>query len=298
MSIQVNGTEIGSVYYGESPIGEIYHGAELVYSSGVKLIINTTPADAVVSFDVGKISGHKTKVEKGTVVNYTVSQDGYYSVSGSLEVTENKVIDVVLEQRYYNDGQVLWESGESGASANLNLLTTGRYQVICIAGGGGASERNHRPDSPTIRKHWVGTGGSGSGFNCVFKLTKGIYAVNVGNIGVGYYTTGNDLVGKVNDGGNSRFGDCYAYGGGGGTCGVGPTVAAGAAGAAPTLAYTIVSIALNQAGNAGTTTTTWASNVTGGASIYGSYGKGGDGVKDAAQVNGTAGYVKVVFLGR
>lgn len=293
MSIQFNGAEIGSVYYGENPIGEIYHGGELIYSSGVKLTINTTPEDAVVSFDVGKISGHQTKVEKGTVVNYTVSKDGYYSVSGSLTVTENKVIDIVLEQIYYNDGQVLWESGEAGASANLNLLTTGRYQVICIAGGGGAYERYFK--SFFSASHWSSSGGSGSGFNCVFRLIKGNYLVNVGNGGAGVYTTGHDM-GNANSGGNSRFGDSYAYGGGGGIVQAGPVLTAGSAGAAPTLAYTVVSSDFNRAGNSGNTSS--SDNISGAASIYGSYGKGGDCCNNASVINGNAGYVKVIFLGR
>ena len=294
MSIQFNGAEIGSVYCGENSIGEIYHGGELIYSSGAKLTINTTPADAVVSFDVGKISGYQTKVKKGTVVNYTVSKDGYYSASGSLTVTENKVIDIVLEQIYYNDGQTIYESASGGASTTLNLKTTGRYQVICIGGGGGASEyyRRHFTES-----HWSATGGSGSGFDCIFQLVKGDYVVNVGGGGAGNLLINAGVTpGKVGDGGNSRFGNSYAYGGGGGSTQNGPALTAGAAGAVPTLTYTVISSTLNRAGNSGNTAT--SNNISGGASIYGYYGKGGDCSNNAAVVNGNAGYVKVIFLGR
>lgn len=298
MSVQINGSNIDAVYYGSSQISEIYYGAQLVYSSGVKLIINTTPADASVTFSTGKISGHQTKVKKGTVVTYTVSKNGYYSTSGTVTVNSNQTINVSLEQKYYNDGQTIYESASGGASATLNLQTSGRYQVICIAGGGGASERNFHAESNTMHKHWAASGGSGSGFNCVFKLVKGNYVVNVGNGGSGLYTTSLPL-GKANDGGNSRFGNSYAYGGGGGTCSTGPAVTAGTAGKIPSLTYTVVSSALNQGGNNGSTTTDkWANNVSGGSSVYGSYGKGGDGIKDSSKVNGNAGYVKVVFLGR
>lgn len=294
MSIQFNGAEIGSVYCGENSIGEIYHGGELIYSSGVKLTINTTPADAVVSFDVGKISGYQTKVKKGTVVNYTISKDGYYSVSGSLTVTKNKVIDIVLEQIYYNDGQTIYESASGGDLTTLNLKTSGRYQVICIGGGGGASEWV----SGSGRIHCRSSGGSGSGFDCIFQLIKGDYVVNVGGGGAGKYFPGaGSLPGKVDDGGNSRFGDSYAYGGGGATTAYGPVLIGGAAGAVPTLTYTVISSTLNRAGNAGVTANN-STNLSGGASIYGYYGKGGDAVGNASVVNGNAGYVKVIFLGR
>ena len=244
MSIQINGSNIDAVYYGGSQIGEIYHGAQLVYSSGVKLTINSVPEDAIVTFSTGKISGHQTKVKKGTTVTYTVSKNGYYSVSGTVTLNSDQTINVSLEQIYYNDGQTLWESGSGGATATLNLLTSGRYRVICIGGGGGAAERYI---NGMWKKHWSATGGSGSGFDCVFMLTKGNYFVNVGNGGSGNLST--QPPGKVSDGGNSRFGDSYAYGGGGGNCSAGPALTAGAAGTAPTLTYAVVSSALKRAGN-------------------------------------------------
>ena len=153
---------------------------------GGKLIINTTPADATVTFSTGKVSGNQTIVKKGTNVTYTVSKDGYYSTSGTVTVNSNQTINVSLEQKYYNDGQTLWESGSGGATATLNLLTSGRYQVICIGGGGGAAERYMKG---MWEKHWSATGGSGSGFDCVFMLTKGNYFVNVGNGGSGNLST-------------------------------------------------------------------------------------------------------------
>lgn len=259
---------------------------------GGKLIINPVPEDATVTFSTGKVSGNQTIVKKGTVVTYTVSKDGYYSTSGTVTVNSNQTINVSLEQKYYNDGQIMYESTSGGASTTLNLQTSGRYQVICIGGGGGAAERYY--NGGMWKKHWSATGGSGSGFDCVFQLVKGNYSVNVGNGGSGNLS--DRVPGEVGDGGNSRFGNSYAYGGGGGNCSAGPALTAGAAGAAPTLTYTVVSSALNRVGNSGQTST--SANISGGASIYGSYGKGGDCQNNAAVINGNAGYVKVIFLGK
>lgn len=294
MSIQIDGSNIDAVYYGGSQISEIYYGAQLVYSSGVRLIINTTPADARVTFSTGKVSGHQTIVKKGTVVTYTVSKNGYYSTSGTVTVNSNQTLNVSLEQKYYNDGQTIYESASGGASTTLNLQTSGRYQVICIAGGGGASE--WYDDDGFLPTYIASSGGSGSGFNCVFRLTKGNYAIQVGKGGAG--KLGTSPQGKVSDGGNSRFGNSYAYGGGGGNTQPGPVLTAGAAGAAPKLSYTVISSTLNRAGNQGKTSTITYNPATGGASLYGSYGKGGDAVTDASKVNGTAGYIKVIFLGK
>lgn len=268
--------------------------ATVTWTGGVRLIINTTPADATVTFSTGKVSGHQTIVKKGTVVTYTVSKNGYYSTSGTVTVNSNQTLNVSLEQKYYNDGQTIYESASGGASTTLNVKTSGRYQVICIAGGGGASEWYERSFGSII--HRGSSGGSGSGFNCVFRLTKGNYDIQVGNGGAG--KLGKKPQGKVSDGGNSRFGNSYAYGGGGGNIQPGPVLTAGAAGAAPKLSYTVISSTLNRAGNQGKTSTDIYNPATGGASIYGSYGKGGDCQNNASVVNGTAGYVKVIFLGK
>lgn len=262
---------------------------------GAKLIINTTPADATVTFSTGEISGNQTVVKKGTVVTYTVSKNGYYSTSGTVTVNSNQTLNVSLEQKYYNDGQIMYESASGGASTTLNLQTSGRYQVICIGGGGGAFQRH------TNFLNNMAAGGSGAGFNCVFQLVKGNYVVNVGNGGAGIYSVpggGQPSVGKATDGGNSRFGDSYAYGGGGGAVAPNSVITAGAGGATPKLSYSVISSTLNQAGNQGMTSTTKYTPAPGGAPLYGSYGKGGDAVTDASKVNGTAGYVKVIFLGK
>ncbi len=261
---------------------------------GGKLIINTTPADATVIFNTGKVNGHQTIVKKGTVVTYNVSKNGYYGTSGTVTVNSNQTINVSLEQKHYNDGQTIYESASGGVSTTLNLQTSGRYQVICIGGGGGAAEYHKK----SFLTGWykAATGGSGSGFDCIFMLTKGNYAVQVGNSGAGKLT--NSYPVNASNGGNSRFGDSYAYGGCGGNIQNASAFTAGVAGTAPTLTYTVISSTLNQAGNQGMTSTTIYTPAQGGASLYGSYGKGGDAVTDDSKVNGTAGYVKVIFLGK
>lgn len=288
-SITVEGKSEGEI--SDAPWGAT--NATVTWTGGGKLIINTTPADATVTFSTGKVSGHQTIVKKGTVVTYTVSKNGYYSTSGTVTVNSNQTINVSLEQKYYNDGQTIYESASGGASTTLNVKTSGRYQVICIAGGGGASDWYEKVFGTL---HRGCSGGSGSGFNCVFRLTKGNYDIQVGNGGAG--KLGNKPQGKVSDGGNSRFGNSYAYGGGGGNTQPGPVLTAGAAGAAPKLSYTVISSTLNRAGNQGKVSTDPHNPATGGASIYGSYGKGGDCQNNASVVNGTAGYVKVIFLGK
>lgn len=282
MGIQVGHSNIDMVYYGKEPIGEIYQGSQLLYSSGVVLTINTNPADAVVVFDVGKVNGHSVKVKKGTAVNYTISRDGYYPVSGNLSVTENLVYNISLEQKYYNDGQMLWESGIGGATATLNLLTSGRYQVTCIGGGGGGIEYRTRH----------ATGGSGSGFDCVFYLNKGDYYVYVGGGGYPLYSTSS---GSAGAGENSQFGTSVAYGGKGGFNW--PDFHGGEGGVVPTITYQALAVYLNSAGNYGLYSNSVIPDQT--ASIYGLAGAGGRAVKsDQGDNSGNAGYVRVIFLGK
>lgn len=62
----------------------------------VSFRINPTPSNAEVTID-----GNKTNVvsiSKGSIVNYTVSADGYKTKSGSQQVNEDTEINVVLEK--------------------------------------------------------------------------------------------------------------------------------------------------------------------------------------------------------
>lgn len=262
----------------------VYSGVLFSYT----LTINPTPADATVTFSTGTVSGNSCTVADGTSVTYTVSKTGYASENATVTVTADQTINVTLSESHYTPDQVLYESSTGGASTTLNLLDDGKYQVICIAGGGGGA--SYRSKVASFTTYYNDGGGSGSGFNCVFQLTAGNYAIAVGSGGAG------KINGTATSGGNSRFGTCYAYGGGGARSDS-SAGSVGAGGNAPTLTYTRTTTTLNTAGNAGTATSGKSdTNVSGGAAVYSSYGKGGDG-KYSAVGTGTAGYVKVIYKG-
>lgn len=282
MAVYLGADKIAELYLGSTKIGEAYYGSTLVYRSAVTLTINPTPADATVTFTgQGTVSGNSITVSPNTSVTYTVSKTDYTTQTATVTVTANQTINVTLVYAPYTPNQVLYESSTGGASKTLNLLVAGKYQVICVAGGG----NGHGVGGGTA--YFVAGGGSGSGFNCVFQLSAGNYAVGVGAGGAKSNTA-------VNNGGDSRFGTCYARGGKGSAIN-GQT--AGAGGAAPTLTYTRTTTTLNKAGNAGTKKTGPKDSITasGGAAVYSSYGKGGDGKKGGSA--GTAGYVKVIYKG-
>lgn len=187
---------------------------------------------------------------------------------------------LVYKSTHYKPNEVIYESSTAG-STTLNLLDNGKYEVICIAGGGGGKQyitSGHRYDYG---------GGSGSGFDCVLQLTSGNYNIVVGAAGA--RNTSSSSTAQSGSGGNSRFGTSYAYGGGGGKYN-----AVGPKGEAPSITYTIISTTFNKAGNNGTKDI--GSTAAGGASVYDNkatgYGAGG-----RSNQNGYAGYVKVIYKG-
>lgn len=256
----------------------VYSGALFSYT----LTVNPTPADATVTFSTGTVSGNSCTVTDGTSVTYTVSKTGYATQTATVTVTADQTINVTLSEGHYTPDQVLYESSTGGASTTLELLDDGKYQVICIAGGGGGAGAD-----ASIFRNSSG-GGSGSGFDCVFQLTAGSYAIAVGSGGA------SKTNGTATTGGDSRFGTCYARGGNGGTA-TRTSHTGGAGGASPTITYSIVSTSLNIAGNSGATVSN-SSTANGGAAVYSTYGKGGNGSYNSP-VAGTAGYVKVVYKG-
>lgn len=191
---------------------------------------------------------------------------------------------LVYTSSHYTPGQVLFESSTGGTTTTLNLLDSGKYQVICIAGGGGSSRYRG-----SLRSALAG-GGSGSGFDIVFRLSKGNYNISVGE--GGSHADG----GSGTAGGNSSFGNSYSYGGGGGYTSSNSEYG-GSGGNTPLLTYSVISTNLNTAGNAGNAAhSTSGGSYSGGASVYNSYGKGGDG-DIAHPKNGNDGYVKVIYIG-
>lgn len=256
------------------------------------LTINPTPADATVTFNKGTVVGKTCTVTAGTSVTYTVSKSEYTTQSATVTVNSDQTVNVSLVYTPYSPNQVLYESSTGGASSTLNLKIAGKYQVICVAGGGGGAFHMNANYNPRFRG---AGGGSGSGFNCVFQLSSGNYAVAVGSGGARV----SNATGTAGTGGDSRFGTCYARGGSGGKVGV-SGASAGSGGASPTLTYTRTTTTLNKAGNSGKYDTgTQVDGVSGGAAVYSSYGKGGDGYNGTPHnsVAGTAGYVKVIYIG-
>lgn len=292
MTVHLGADKITELYLGGTKIGEAYYGSTLVYRSAVTLTINPTPADATVTFTgQGTVSGNSITVSPNTSVTYTVSKTDYTTQTATVTVTANQTINVTLVYTPYTPNQVLYESSTGGASKTLNLLVAGKYQVICIAGGGGGASTNGKVFSS--RRYYKASGGSGSGFDCVFQLSAGSYEVAVGAGGSGYfknYGNGMPSGGTASDGNDSRFGTCYAHAGKGGNGTIG-----GDGGAAPTLTYTRTTITLNTAGNSGSGSTS-SGTVSGGAAVYSSKGTGGS-CTDNAGNNGTDGYVKVVYKG-
>ena len=71
------------------------------YLTTVTLTINPTPADAVVLIN-GEAQESVT-VPYGDTVNYSVAKEGYLTQSGSVEMTEDKTIDVELAEELTPD---------------------------------------------------------------------------------------------------------------------------------------------------------------------------------------------------
>lgn len=298
MGITVGNSAIGEVYYGNSAIGEIYYGSTLVYSSGVKLTVNTFPANAAVNFSTGKVNGKTVKVKKGTAVTYTVYLSGYYTQSGTISVTANQEINIVLEQQFYSDNQLLYECGTGGYSATLYLMTTGRYHIIAVGGGGGGAAFYKYTMS---RDECAAGGGSGSYFSGIFYLPTGAYESYVG--GGGYAVTTDTTSGANTAGaGNSTYINnvVAAHGGQGGYiyASTHEQAVGGAGGALPDVSSAAISIEARQVGYTGGAVAD-VGTVNGGAGLYGSWGAGGGAsTSGPTAYAGNPGYLRVIFLGK
>jgi len=166
------------------------------------------------------------------------------------------------ESSPYTPDQVIFESSTPG-TYSVDILTTGKYEVICVGGGGGGV----RWGNGNILAYQYAGGGSGGYSNLIQTLVKDNYTVIIGG-GGGWTSNGANYAGT---GGTSSFSDIVnATGGQGGkrssTCSGG--------------------VGITQNGNGGTPSTA-------GASVYNGYGKGGYGAS-----NGSAGYVKIVYKGK
>ena len=199
----------------------------------------------------------------------------------------------------YVEGQVIYESTAAETKV-LKLETTGVYKIECVGGGGAAAMKGVYDD-----KGYGWSGGSGGAFSGTFALSQGTYTVVVGKANNNTTAqSGNSQTLNPTDTktyGSSISGVVSVGGGGSGT-----TSGVGAAGAKPTFTIQPLTTALSTAGNAGASGSggkgsAAAAVVNGGASVYNGYGKGqGCGTSEYAAkrywINGTGGYIKVVYL--
>lgn len=227
---------------------------------------------------------HGTKVVEGDKDNYAFYEDRLLSYSPILKTGKQFT--------------PLFESA-TGGTYEVTIPEDTNVRVTMVGGGGAAAIRGVYDD-----KGYGWSGGSGGAFIGTFALPKGTYSVTVGS-------ANNNTKGQ---GGNSATlnptdlttHDSYIDGvvrvGGGGS-GHYNSSYVGAAGAAATFDIEPLSITMNKAGNAGTSGSggkgsAAAKTVSGGASVWGGYGKG-QGCKTSEYaskrgwINGTGGYVRI-----
>lgn len=197
----------------------------------------------------------------------------------------------------YDIDEVVFESSTAGTTS-LDLLETGKYEVICVAGGGGAQSYWIRSSASTTMQ--VGTGASGACFKGIVELSKNTYSIVVGKAGTSAMrTTGGNSASAGSVSSISNVVSCpsqkqyghdskYAYYQNNG---------------APTVSATIISTDINSAGNNGVLNQAPKNNTTysGGSSLYGGYGAGASCKYTGATstfTQATAGYVKITYKGK
>ena len=178
-------------------------------------------------------------------------------------------------------GQIVFEQAAAG-TYTVTLPKTQNYRLIMVGGGGGGASGG----SGHYTNYNAG-GGSGGYVEVIVKLDKGSYTVSVGAIGAHGSGSSAGLYYGTAGGNTTAFG-FTAGGGQGGRCSIHSGGPLGGAGGSNTLA-TYVQLVANTTGNTGATSG-GSYNVSGGASVYGSYGRGQNAYGDA----GVAGYIKIV----
>ena len=178
-------------------------------------------------------------------------------------------------------GQIVFEQAVAG-TYTVTLPKTQNYRLIMVGGGGGGASGG----SGHYTNYNAG-GGSGGYVEVIVKLNKGSYTVSVGAIGAHGSGSSAGLYYGTAGGNTTAFG-FTAGGGQGGRCSIHSGGPLGGAGGSNTLA-TYVQLVANTTGNTGATSG-GSYNVSGGASVYGSYGRGQNAYGDA----GVAGYIKIV----
>ena len=214
----------------------------------------------------------------------------------------NEILSKTLLQssNVYEINEVVFESTAAG-TYNIEIKSTGIYEIICIGGGGPAAMRGRYDD-----RGYGWSGGSGAGFIGTFRLSAGIYEAEVGSANNNTKAQGGNT--NTLNPTDLTAHDSYITGiltvGGGGYGYYNPSHV-GAGGAAPILELTPIETTLNVPGNAGRYGSGGkgsGANATmqGGDPVYEQYGKGqGCSTSEYAArrywINGNDGYIKVTY---
>ena len=198
---------------------------------------------------------------------------------------------LVYESGHYQPGQMVFESTTAGNNT-FSVLDNGYYRItVTGAGGGGEWCLITFMNGYFVR----GSGGSGGGFQAVYKLKKKTnYSVYLGARGSGGV---NGYLHEATDGQNSVFRTFTAYGGTHGNAWV-SNASAGLGGSSST--YTtdelLVDVLWNKAGNNGNRSSgiSFSQSIAGGASIYRDFGRGAN----SGHNDGVNGGIEVIYLGK
>lgn len=197
--------------------------------------------------------------------------------SGTTQVKEvYKGSDKIYE--YVQHGLVLLNTSTAG-TYTVNVPYDCTVHIDLVGGGGGGHVLNQGAS------RFVSSGGSGAYVTGEIDVVAGEYSIVVGNGGTGRNGS--------SDAGNGGSSTCFGQTAGGG--GGGKNTTAGTAGVASTTLT-------GQSGNAGTVKPKYGSSsvsVSGGASKYGGYGRGGNAsLSDGSSIyeNGVSGYCKIYIV--
>lgn len=223
---------------------------------------------------------------------YNESDKIYHIYKGSQEIWRD---------RLYNKGETVFEKQIDGEYSVE--LDKGRYDVILVGGCGQAAMRGVYDD-----RGYGSGGGSGGAFIGRVVIPQGTYTVTVGKANNNTRAqSGNTQNLPPTDTTiyNTSIGNLIIVGGGGSAAAYNSV---GAAGAAPIIdaSVTVVETTLSTAGNAGHYNSGGKGSAApaycaGGASVYNNYGTGqgcrtSEYAFNRSWVNGTGGYVKIVYV--
>ena len=272
---------------------------ELVQSM-VTLTIDPTPADAIVTFNTqGTVSGNSITVPQDTEVSYTVAKEDYVTFTDVEIANQTKTVGVILTYQPYEEGEVVFESAIPG-SHTVNLLIDGRFQLIAVAGGGGAA--NGFKYGPQQQGYFNGSAGGGSGgySSNISNIPAGQISVSIGYLGnTEIAENEGETVGS--NGTNTTIGNyIIAYGGTAGYVDmtINPMTATAGIGGIGT---TTTGLDGGSYKNTLRTVQYRQSPCNGGTSVYLTYGAG-SGITyntdhDNLESPGTNGYAKIIYLG-